>query len=290
MIVYKRLLAAFTSIVLLLSQPTLLTTNAITAEEICENANKMYSVTWTPLKTVKSFVNSDSGKYTYFEPGKYYHIPYGQPYSHGYYIGYDIVNENNPEYNPVYVTCITASTFLEATKDINSPFYTQRGYGDTDDNYFMECPYYALDCSSFVSLSWNLQKRYVVREFASGGQGSRAAGRPPCVYDIGLLSDIASDLGYNRDNGIYPRTIYPDNIISYANDYTGRDDSNLMGYALGKPGCHIVLLANKSAGNLYYDVKMVKHVAINFLNNITINLTYYLPYRLICINDNQSSY
>lgn len=93
-------------------------------------ANYCYNMTWVAKQTV-------AGWGATFYKGNTYHIPYGQPIYSGQYIGYGATFEE----------------FLSAAATAGSIFYTGRSWCDGT-----TAPYYATDCSSFVSWVWGINR------------------------------------------------------------------------------------------------------------------------------------
>ena len=107
-------------------------------QNILERAYQQVNIQWTPLKAVKGFVNSKGVLSTTFRKGTAYTgIPYGQPVKTGKYVPHDASFDD----------------FLTAVSDTKSLFYSTRGkYGSRSS------PYYANDCSAFVSYSYGLPR------------------------------------------------------------------------------------------------------------------------------------
>lgn len=105
---------------------------------IVERAYQQVNIQWTPLKTVKGFVNSKGVLSTTFLKGTAYSgIPYGQPVKNGKYVPHDA----------------SFDEFLTAVSDAKSRFYSARGiYGS------LSSTYYANDCSAFASYSYGLPR------------------------------------------------------------------------------------------------------------------------------------
>jgi len=147
-ILKKRVLSLFMVLVLFAVPFTFMSdvemqSKAITQNEIVQRANQLYNTTWTPLKTVKGYGNGHGTSYT-FNAGKSYRMPYGMPVNTGTFIGYDI----------------SVNDFIAQTKNLNSKLYTSSsGYNNLSEKA-KYCPYYAMDCSTFVSYCWNLSSRH----------------------------------------------------------------------------------------------------------------------------------
>ena len=102
----------------------------VSQKNIVSRADWLYDTTWTAQKDVTGW------RYT-FSKGGTYHIPYSQPvYTNGY-IGYGI----------------SVDGFLSAADDINSKLYTDSS------TYNRTSTYYGMDCSSFVSLCWGVNRQ-----------------------------------------------------------------------------------------------------------------------------------
>lgn len=104
-------------------------------ENTVKRARELSRLVWTPASEVLSFDGL-----TVFRAGeKVLGVPYGQPVYRGGFVCYDI----------------SVSDFLQETKRVGGPLYTETGW------YQNVCPYYSTDCSTFVSYAWNLPKRMV---------------------------------------------------------------------------------------------------------------------------------
>lgn len=148
----KRLLSALTAGITALGMFGLLPDTALSASakktqlEIMDIADSLYSITWKAKKTIDSYGKDQD---EIFYEGKEYHIPYGMTIDKGMYIGL-----------PSWGWVITIDRFIEETKNADSLFYTDHG-GWTYSGYSNSayCPYYGMDCSSFVSYCWDLSAR-----------------------------------------------------------------------------------------------------------------------------------
>lgn len=109
-----------------------LTADAANVENIVARADYLYSIKWTPQKSILTF----DGKT--FTAGKSYRLPYGMPVTPMGFIGYDI----------------SVDDFLNETKNANSKLYSSYSYFQG-----MRSPYYSMDCSTFVSWCWGLSQR-----------------------------------------------------------------------------------------------------------------------------------
>lgn len=116
---------------------------AISSAEVVNRANYLYNLTWTPKKTIYGY-----GQNYTFTAGKVYHIPYGMIVSGGKWVG-----------SSSWTNAITPEKFIEYTKDSSSKLYTSHG-GWESSGYknAWYCPYYAMDCSAFVSYCWNINR------------------------------------------------------------------------------------------------------------------------------------
>ncbi len=102
----------------------------VSQKNIVSRADWLYDTTWTAKKDVTGW------RYTFSKDGTY-HIPYSQPvYTNGY-IGYGI----------------SVDGFLSAADDISSKLYTDSS------TYNRTSTYYGMDCSSFVSLCWGVNRQ-----------------------------------------------------------------------------------------------------------------------------------
>ncbi|MCM1507959.1 MAG: InlB B-repeat-containing protein [Ruminococcus flavefaciens] len=111
-----------------------ITANAAGVDNIVARADYLYNTKWTAQKTVKGWGGT-------FTQGNTYHIPYGQPVTSGKYICWGI----------------SVDSFLSATKNASSEFYSLRSYYSGNTGSYST--YYAMDCSAFVSYCWNLPNR-----------------------------------------------------------------------------------------------------------------------------------
>jgi len=101
-------------------------------KNIVLRARQLIELEWTPL-----YDRAQWGWYGTFTAGTtYVGAPYGQPVYTGY-IGY----------------AVSLDGFVAATENNTSPFYNSYSY------YNKVAPYYSVDCSGFVSYSWDLQTR-----------------------------------------------------------------------------------------------------------------------------------
>ena len=102
----------------------------VSQKNIVSRADWLYDTTWTAKKDVTGW------RYT-FSKGGTYHIPYSQPvYTNGY-IGYGI----------------SVDGFLSSADDLSSKLYTDSS------TYNRTSTYYGMDCSSFVSLCWGVNRQ-----------------------------------------------------------------------------------------------------------------------------------
>ena len=100
--------------------------------DIVARADHLYNVIWKCLRDVEGW------EYTFLK-GERYHIPYGQPVDQGRYIGHQM----------------DIDSFLRATQDIDSSFYTQSSYWEQTHT---RSTFYAMDCSAFVSYCWGVPR------------------------------------------------------------------------------------------------------------------------------------
>ena len=112
---------------------------SIKSSEITARADYMYNLKWTAAADLTGYINSSGTVTKRYTAGHQYHVPYGQPTSSMGFIG-----------------CETSvDTFLNATKNASSAFYTKRGGGTTGS---MSSNYYSLDCSGFTSYCWGVSR------------------------------------------------------------------------------------------------------------------------------------
>ncbi len=113
-------------------------------KNIVERANRQTQIEWIPWRDVQSFSIGEESSFV-FGGGQLFHgLPYGQvpktsstPPENGYYV------PDEESFN----------AFLEAVADPESDFYTRRAYYSG-----MESPWYAGDCSSFVSYCLGIRR------------------------------------------------------------------------------------------------------------------------------------
>ncbi len=100
-------------------------------QHIVDRANYLWNTTWYCRQTVSGWGGT-------FYAGNTYHLPYGQPVYSGAYIGFGV----------------SVDSFKAAAATPGSVFYTGRSHcGGTT------APYYATDCSAFVSWCWGVGRR-----------------------------------------------------------------------------------------------------------------------------------
>ena len=104
---------------------------------IVDRANYMYNATWVCQQTVSGWSGT-------FYAGNTYRAPYGQPVYSGRYIGFTSGGAIDDS---------TIATYLTAANTAGSVFYTGRSHcGGTT------APYWATDCSAFVSWCWGISR------------------------------------------------------------------------------------------------------------------------------------
>jgi len=144
----KRILSFFMVVVMMLGTFTCLSSistcevQAVTANQanIAARANYFYNAEWICQRTISGW----RGNYTFYQ-GSTYKAPYGQPVDSGRYIGFTTGNA---------VDDGSIFGWLVSTGDPNSEFYTrQSSYNGKI------APYYATDCSAFVSWCWGVSRR-----------------------------------------------------------------------------------------------------------------------------------
>ncbi|MGI6028710.1 MAG: S-layer homology domain-containing protein [Candidatus Heteroscillospira sp.] len=102
-------------------------------ENIVKRARQLSEIEWTPLQDVYQWNYSGV-----FKAGTtYVGLPYGQPVHTKGYVGWDISLE----------------TFLEAVSNRSSRFYSSYSW------YNKISPYYAIDCSGYLSYAWQTKWR-----------------------------------------------------------------------------------------------------------------------------------
>lgn len=119
-------------------------------KNIIKRARQMMEIEWIPLCNIKAFADGKT-----FPAGQTIKgLLYGQCIDNGKYVPWGC----------------SFSKFLSETKDKNSKLYTDRGSYEEK-----KCPYYACDCSSFVSYAWDLDGRmttYGLRDISVKRKGS----------------------------------------------------------------------------------------------------------------------
>lgn len=164
-------------------------------KNIIKRARQLYEVKWTALSEIESYPGS--GQNLYFREGvEYQGIPYGQPVHKGSYVGFDSTIED----------------FVDVTSDAQSDMYTTYGentwYYDEYGDPIKYGPYYATDCSGFVSYSWGLSGRNTT----------------------GMIAEAT----YKKGDKEYDKARF---------QYVGRKVEDLkVGYALNKAYSHIILV------------------------------------------------
>ena len=117
--------------------------NAVTINQNQANmvarCDYMYNATWVSQKTITSWKSG-----SYFTEGNTYRIPYAWPVTAGKWVG-------ETSYG------ISVETFLSATRDASSVFYTKQSYYSGNTGSY--APYYGNDCSTYVSYCWGLSAR-----------------------------------------------------------------------------------------------------------------------------------
>ena len=132
----KRVFALSFALLLIISVLPLSSVKAAVTEPTQNQRNMVaradwcYGITWVAQETVAGWGST-------FYKGYTYHIPYGQPIMSGKYVGYGATYEE----------------FIEAAATAGSIFYTGRSWCDGT-----TAPYYATDCSSFVSWVWGINR------------------------------------------------------------------------------------------------------------------------------------
>ena len=164
-------------------------------KNVIKRARQIYEIKWTALSDIESYPGN--GNNLFFREGvEYQGLPYGQPVHKGVYVGFGC----------------SLNDYIEATQDLNSNMYASRGentwyyeeYGDP----IKYGPYFATDCSGFVSYCWGLSGRNTT----------------------GVISEVT----YKKGDKEYDDAKF---------QYVGRDINELkVGYALNKAYSHIILV------------------------------------------------
>lgn len=187
----------------------------------------------------------DVNNYLFLE-GNEYHIPYGQNYDFGGYVGYNRIDIDAPfDANSLMEGRGTSTTIDGFAKSTESPsFYMARGLANNSAEVPFTSTFYAMDCSSFVSLVWRLPYRRTTSTFLFTGE--------PCVTLIqpnvdGTISNRADysmygcySIGDLYNNGY--NTV--ESVVQLSNSITGKDDISLNGYAICIAGSHVILIAS----------------------------------------------
>ncbi len=164
-------------------------------KNVIKRARQIYEIKWTALSEIESYPGN--GNNLFFREGvEYQGLPYGQPVHKGVYVGFGC----------------SLNDYIEATQDLNSNMYATRGentwyfeeYGDP----IKYGPYFATDCSGFVSYCWGLSGRNTT----------------------GVISEVT----YKKGDKEYKDAKF---------QYVGRNINELkVGYALNKAYSHIILV------------------------------------------------
>ena len=175
-------------------------------KNILKRARQFYEVKWTALSEIESYPGN--GQNLYFREGvEYQGLPYGQPVHKGIYVGFGC----------------SINDYVEATRDINSKMYTTLGentwYNEEYGDPIKYGPYFATDCSGFVSYAWGLSGRNTT----------------------GMIAEVT----YKEGDPEYKDARF---------QFVGNDIEQLkVGYALNKGYYHIILIYDivyDSWGNL----------------------------------------
>lgn len=117
-----------------------------------KRADALYACRWTSMKSISSWKSNST-----FTKGSTYRVPYGQPVTSGKYVCYGV----------------TPVTFMQSTLDATSVFYTSKSYYSGNSGSY--APYYANDCSAFVSYCWGIGRT------TTSGLGSKATSKGKCT-------------------------------------------------------------------------------------------------------------
>ena len=149
-----------------------------------KRARQMTNIEWIPQKEIKGWWYSANGvKYT--AGVKYTGLPYGQPLT-GKYVPWSASLE----------------TFLAAVNDPSSVMYTKTG-----DNGAKSGPYYAIDCSAFVSWAWNMSRLKTCDGLRSTANSTKI-GSSYSLVEVGdalvnrYHTVLVTDVTYNPDGTI----------------------------------------------------------------------------------------
>ncbi len=107
-------------------------------QNVVKRARQQVEIKWKPKKNVKGYSSNTSGAATTFKAGtEYKGIPYGQQVDAGVYVPHSY----------------SLNKFISAVNNKDSKFYTSRGKYSVGKK---DSPYYASDCSAFVSWCYGL--------------------------------------------------------------------------------------------------------------------------------------
>ena len=113
---------------------------SVGSDNVVKRAMQQVNIKWTPKKDVKGYSSNTSGAATTFKKGTTYKgVPYGQLVDSGVYVPHNYSLNN----------------FISAVNDSGSKFYTKRGKYS---NGSKDSPYYASDCSAFVTWAYGLSR------------------------------------------------------------------------------------------------------------------------------------
>lgn len=169
------------------------------AQNALLRARQMYEVEWTPLRNMSMYDTQEETDKQFIAGITYKGIPYGQPVHQGVYVG----------------QTATIEEFIEASKDINSKFYTERGlntwYYDegAGDGKIRSGPYMASDCSSFVSYCWMLDHRTTTASMEADPERFIVLGKDYQVIEPGMAINkggvhviLIYDVIYDKDGKV----------------------------------------------------------------------------------------
>ncbi len=191
-------------------------------KNIIARANRQTQIEWIPWRNVKSFAFGDSSSFV-FEGGLVFHgLPYGQVPK----------TQNTPAENGYYVPAEEGfNAFLDAVADPESDFYTRRAWYNG-----MQSPWFAGDCSSFVSYCMDMPR-------------TTTYGIWQKTYTVDLNSP-SDPIKVNGGSGYSPLFLYLADI-----EYRSRDDAGKeqpakwealiqTGDVLNKSGVHTVVITD----------------------------------------------
>lgn len=176
---------------------------SVGSENVVKRARQQYEIKWTPQKDVVGYSSWTSGKATTFKAKTTYKgIPYGQQVQSGKYVphGYSL------------------NKFIEAVNDNSGNFYKKRGKRVVTNDKgvttnIMDSPYYASDCSAFVSWAYGLDRMTTTTIDSSSkikkvsSQSLYSAKVGDCLNKKGYHVVLITDLIYDESGKLTKVTI-----------------------------------------------------------------------------------